>query len=472
MSKFKPKIITLFGLVIVSISALIGGGFYFANQTKQNAKASSNITLMPGEKALFKFEYSNQGDNTDPVSSLLNIYIGDKLEVDTNTFIDQFDNGTKNCISPSLFQTTGSAKFNWGYLLAYRPRSATNGSSNCNGEATAGLADLGNFGLKKGYVSFEAKLRSTNSDPDGTYLNSNTNQGARATLNYEDKQVTTEIAIMVAKKPVASTPTSAPIPPPVSSAPVNKVITPNDLDTAYCLPDPLTIGQKTICYFRLRDQAAIYTLPDGTKSGITTGSGTSDNCSLVVINNVKLVECRNTPSDSGTPGSQKIRITINNQTDDTKGSIMLVQTGAQTIRNGRLYFVGLDNKQLNWDESVRYNLNYPINQKFKDGNVKLVYDQIGDDINNPSNLWTTGKCNFILSAHTITTTYRSYQGDIVGGKCEANYPVADQTTYNYTHVVVRATKEGSNKIITDTNILVLYVGKSPVILGEIDLGKP
>lgn len=468
----------MLSLVAVSLSALVGGGFYFASQTSGTAKAgsivtTSNVTLVAGDKARFSIEYGNGGDNTEPVSSLLNIYIGDKLELDTSTFKDQFDGGQINCINSSLVQTSGTTKDNWGYILQYRPRSATNGSSNCNGESTAGLADLGNLGLKKGIVTFEARLKSTNTDPDGTYLTNNASQGVRGSFRNENNEpAITGISILVAKR-AASSPSSTPLPPPISSAPVNIVITPTDLDTAYCSPDPLTIGQKAICYFRLKDQNGIFTLPDGTKSGINTGNGVSDNCSLVVINNVKLVECRNTPSDNGTPGSQKIRITINNQTDDTKGNIMLVQTGAQVIRNGRLYFVGMDNKELKWDETVRYNLNYPINQKFKDGNAKLVYDQIGDDINNPSNLWTTGKCTFTLSAHTITTTYRSYQGDIVGGKCEANYPVADQTTYNYTHVVVRATKPDSNKIITDTNILVLYVGRPPVIFGEIDLsGKP
>ena len=464
MFKLKPKIIALFGVVVLSISSLVIGAVYFTSQSTNSAQAAGSVTLMPGEKALFSIEYSNTGDNTDPVSTLLSIYLGDKMELDVNSLRDQFDNGPVNCINPALVQTTGTAKFTWGYLIQYRPRSATNGLTNCNGSATAAPVDLGNFGLKKGYVTFEAKLKESNTDPAGTILNSNFTQGMKATVTYDSKQVSTEVSVVVARPTSSSSSSSS-----SSSAPVNKTVTPADLNTAYCLPDPVTVGQKTICYFRLVDQNAIYTLPNDTKASIATATGLSDACSLVTINAVKMVECRNVPSDSGTPGSQKIRITISNQTDDNKGNITLVQAGAQTIKNGRLYFVGMDNKQLNWDESVRYNLNYPINQKFKDGNVKLVFDQIGEDPANPANLWTTGNCTFTLSAHTLTTTYRSYQGNIVGGKCEANYPVADQTMYNYTHVVARATKPDSNKIITDTNFVVLYVGTTPVARGGPDL---
>lgn len=476
---FKSKLFLVSGLVVVTISALVGGGIYFAGQTNKSAQAASNATLYPGQNALFTVTYANDGDVTPADNAILSIYIGDKLEVNPNTFIDQFDGGAKNCVNPSFLQSSSTGTNSWGNTFKYRPRSANTGMTNCSGQNTPGTAEIGMYSEKKGQITFEARLKSTVTDAPGTVLNSNFKQGVIGSLLLgKGSGVSSEITITVAQRTNSSSsiassvmsstpaPSSPPLPSSSSSSTNNKVVNANEIDTAFCSPDPLIIGQKAICYFRLRDQSAIYTLPSGgIKGGIETATGSSDNCVLATINNIKMLQCNNTPSENGTPNSQKIKFIDGNSVDNTKGNIMLVAQNAQNIQGGRLYFVGFDNKELKWDESVRYNLNFPISQKFKDGNVKLVFDQIGEN----NVLWTSGKCTFTLSAHTTTTTFRTYQGDISGGKCEANYPINDQTIYNYHHVVVRATKTDSNKIITDTNVLVLYIGLTPVILGGADL---
>ena len=478
---FKSKLFLVSGLVAVTVSALVGGGIYFTGQTNKSAQAASNATLYPGQSGLFTITYANDGDVTPADNAILDIYIGDKLEVNPNTFIDQFDGGAKNCVNPRFLQTSGAMN-GWGNLFKYRPRSATNGMTNCGGENTPGTAEIGMYSEKKGQITFEAKLKSTITDATGTVLNSNFKQGVVGTLLLgKGNGVSGEITITVAQRTNSSSstassvmssapaPSTPPSPSSSSSSANNKVVNASEIDTAFCSPDPLTIGQKAICYFRLKDQTANYTLPTGgIKGGIETATGSSDNCVLATINNIKMLQCNNTPSDAGSPNSQKIKFIDGNNVDNTKGSIMLVAQNAQNIQGGRLYFVGMDNKELKWDETVRYNLNFPINQKFKDGNVKLVFDQIGEN----NVLWTTGKCTFTLSAHTTITTFRTYQGDISGGKCEANYPINDQTIYNYHHVIARATQPNSNKIITDTNVLVLYVGLTPVTTGGADLSKP
>ena len=477
---FKSKLFLVSGLVAVTVSALAGGGIYFAGQTNKSAQAASNATLYPGQNALFTVTYANDGDVTPADNAILNIYIGDKLEVNPNTFVDQFDGGAKNCINPSFLQTSGNGMEGWGNMFKYRPRSAGSGMTNCSGENTPGSAEIGMYSEKKGQITFEARLKSTVTDPVGTVLNSNFKQGVSGSLllgkgNGVSSDATVTVAqrtnssssvISSAPSPASSTPFPPSLPTSSSSSASNKAVNAGEVDTAFCSPDPLTIGQKAICYFRLKDQTATYTLPSGgIKGGIETATGSSDNCVFATISNVKMLQCNNTPSDNGVPNSQKIKFIDGNNVDNTKGNIMLIAQNAQNIQAGRLYFVGLDNKDLKWDESVRYNLNFPINQKFKDGNVKLVFDQIGEN----NVLWTSGKCTFTLSAHTTTTTFRTYQGDIANGKCEANYPINDQTIYNYHHVVARATQTNSNKIITDTNVLVLYVGLTPTTTGGADL---
>lgn len=480
---FKSKLFLISGVIAVTVSALVGGTIYFDGQNSKSAQAASNATLFPGQNALFTVTYANDGDVTPADNAILNIYIGDKLEVNPNTFIDQFDNGPKNCINPSFLQSFGSdgtSTNGWGNLLKYRPRSANTGTSSCSGTNIPGDADIGMYSEKRGQVTFEARLKSTITDPVGTILRPDNKQGVLGSLLLgKGNGVSGEITITVAQKtstssaassvPIVSS--SVPFPPSLptssSSSANNKVVNANEIDTAFCSPDPLTIGQKAICYFRLRDQTANYSLPSGgIKSGIESATGSSDNCVLATINNVKMLQCNNTPSDGGTPNSQKIKFIDGNNIDNTKGNIMLISAQAQNFRDGRLYFVGMDNKELKWDESVRYNLNFPINQKFKDGNVKLVFDQIGDTVpGSEKSLWSSGSCTFVVSAHTTTTVFRTYQGTISGGKCEANYPVNDQTIYNYHHVTVRATQPNSNKVITDTNVLVLYVGLNPTTTG-------
>jgi hypothetical protein len=159
------------------------------------------------------------------------------------------------------------------------------------------------------------------------------------------------------------------------------------------------------------------------------------------------------PSSSSSSSSEQSSSSFSS-TSSVSSSSSSSLSNPQTIRAGRLYFISDDNKEPNWNEQIRYNTNYKEGQIFAQGNVKIVYDQIMTEGKN----WQNGQCKFMLMPHTKSNVMRQYTSQIIAGKCEANFGIPDQTTYNYFHVVVEAKQDNNPITLTDTNILVLYVG--------------
>jgi len=144
-----------------------------------------------GQKADFVVEYSNVGDSPSTQAFLL-IRIGDKLEVDTSSFTDQYGEGQIYCVSPSIYTTNKAVVGAWGGFINYRPRSAeTTDVSTCKGESTPGFAELGsaaNNTSKKGFFRFKATLRANITDPIGTVLTTDNNQGTFSRLGLDDRR--------------------------------------------------------------------------------------------------------------------------------------------------------------------------------------------------------------------------------------------------------------------------------------------
>jgi hypothetical protein len=167
---------------------------------------AGNESLYKSQKADFVVEYSNVGDAI-ATTALLSTKIGDKLEVDTSSFTDQYGDGQIYCVSPSVFITDKTVVGSWGSFINYRPRSAeTTEISTCKGVSTPGTVDLGsaaNGTAKKGYFRFKATLKSTITDPIGTILTTDANQGTFSRLTLDDKRpsVVTENSITIIANP-------------------------------------------------------------------------------------------------------------------------------------------------------------------------------------------------------------------------------------------------------------------------------
>ena len=181
------------------------------NLNQISAQAAS-VTMWKGQTADFIMEYSNIGDSTAD-SALLTVKIGDKLVVDTASFTDQYGDGRAFCINPTVFTTDKTIVGNWGSFIQYRPRSAESTDlTTCKGEKTPGVADLGigtNGTAKKGYIRFKATLKADITDPIGTVLSPDTNQGVSSiifadTTNTRINGTITQDQITIVAKPMPS----------------------------------------------------------------------------------------------------------------------------------------------------------------------------------------------------------------------------------------------------------------------------
>jgi uncharacterized repeat protein (TIGR01451 family) len=124
---------------------------------------------------------------------------------------------------------------------------------------------------------------------------------------------------------------------------------------------------------------------------------------------------------------------------------------------GDLFFLSSD-KNENYDDITEYNTDYSTTQKFKDGEVYLVMDNLTNEI---GETLTSGTCTFELFRYSRTSdptnTLKSMTANIINGRCEAVLPSSEQTV-NYYNVVGTAESSESMKNYTESRTLLLYVG--------------
>lgn len=144
---------------------------------------------------------------------------------------------------------------------------------------------------------------------------------------------------------------------------------------------------------------------------------------------------------------------------NSSSSSSTVATGSCGDRFGndcRLYFVGANNTALNWNQATQTNTGWDIAQKYKDGTVKVVFDNINKS--NGLQIANGSACNFEMIRYGTTPVLRTLAGSTtVGGLTQANFVVDDQTV-NYYTVIATCTETGTNEIIKDYDRLVLIVG--------------
>jgi hypothetical protein len=137
------------------------------------------------------------------------------------------------------------------------------------------------------------------------------------------------------------------------------------------------------------------------------------------------------------------------------------------FRTGRLYFVGMDNATPNLDANSEFNTSYLQTQKYKDGTINLVYDEITDPTG--TNV-ITGTCTFKLykygNSAIPANVLKTYTSSLSNGVCQAAFPASDQTI-NYYRVRVEVTN--GNNLMYNTDTLVLPVGGSSTSGGGPDI---
>jgi subtilisin family serine protease len=130
---------------------------------------------------------------------------------------------------------------------------------------------------------------------------------------------------------------------------------------------------------------------------------------------------------------------------------------APSQTSGRLYFLSADGQAVEYDQQTKYNTNYNRTQKFKDGPIQLVLDELK---NQEGQTILSGDCTFELLRRTSKYPdgiLKTYTGTISNGSCQAVFPVIDQTV-NYYHVVATATDGDNGQTYQESQVLVLIVG--------------
>jgi|GEM_PF-3039745 len=158
-----------------------------------------------------------------------------------------------------------------------------------------------------------------------------------------------------------------------------------------------------------------------------------------------------TPATSSSSSSSSSSVAISETCGDRFGN------------NCRLYFIGANNTALNWDQNTQFNTGWDRTQKFKDGTVRVVFDNIKKS--NGVQIANGSSCNFQMIRYGDTPVLRTLAGSTTNdGLTSANFPVDDQTV-NYYTVIATCTETGTNEIIKDYDRLVLIVGGQGVRTG-------
>ena len=247
------------------------------------------------------------------------------------------------------------------------------------------------------------------------------------------------------------------------------VIASANVGTGVCTPSSVPIGTSSSCVFPLTgNNANDYTLPAISINGTTSQTGNAAT-NLTPVSGGYGVDCTITgnktanaslvcpvPTTGGTAGLRNVLLQYNKTGTPVDTGDITLTAAAVIVRSGRLYCVGLDNAAVNFDAVTLENTNCNTTQKFKDGAIKIVYDQLKDSTNA---VLTSGTCSFEFirypRPYIPANILRTLTGTIVNGACETTLTAADQTV-NYYNVVATATS--GSTILREVYNLNLYVG--------------
>ncbi len=247
------------------------------------------------------------------------------------------------------------------------------------------------------------------------------------------------------------------------------VIAPANVGTGVCTPNPTPIGTSSSCVFPLTGDAANnYAAPTNGINGTTSQNGNAAT-DLTPVSGGYGTDCTITgngtaaaslvcpiPTTGGTAGDRNVLLQYNDAGTPVDSGNITLAPAIVAVRSGRLYCVGLSNTTVNFDLVTRENTNCNTTQKFKDGTMKIVYDELKDS--NGVTL-TTGTCTFEFirfpRPYIPANILRTYTSNITNGACETTLAAVDQTV-NYYNVIATATS--GNTLLRDSYNLNFYVG--------------
>ncbi|MEI6728068.1 MAG: hypothetical protein WCK98_00300 [bacterium] len=156
---FSTKIKKIFISLVLILSLALTG--------LQSIKAQAATTSVAiGETRTYTITYNNAQGEPGSNPMLLKIYIGDKLDVNINSFVDTFDptgaTPAAFCINPAFIGV--NTEPGWGYYLTYAPRSSTTAVPANNTCTTGGLSTANPTDIpvgKVGTITFKATLKNT-----------------------------------------------------------------------------------------------------------------------------------------------------------------------------------------------------------------------------------------------------------------------------------------------------------------------
>jgi hypothetical protein len=156
--KNMPKFKLINKLNQFALSLVLIIGITLAGLQSVDVKAA-NTTMYLTQTKTFTVNYFNAQNEAGANPMHLEIFIGNKLQIDPNSFKDTFNNGTPNCINSAfVLQNVGG----WGNYLKYTPRSSTAGNvASCTGASNAGTNTTSSVEIpigQQGTITFTGTL--------------------------------------------------------------------------------------------------------------------------------------------------------------------------------------------------------------------------------------------------------------------------------------------------------------------------
>ena len=236
--------------------------------------------------------------------------------------------------------------------------------------------------------------------------------------------------------------------------PFIRELTVADISQGACETSTVIIGENIKCTFTLSGNGFLINPGVSAKVESTGSSYFDENC---VIESNSVLVCNNIPTITGTTGTKQIFLTVGNGSPSALASITLEQSQiVNGSKVGRLYFVGQDNASPTWDVNAEFNTAWVQTQKYKDGPVKVVLDQLGNEAANGTCTFKLYKYGNAINSGNVLQTYTSA---VANNKCEATIPVIHQTI-NYYRIRVEIAVPFSDYLLYNTETLVLPVGGS------------
>jgi hypothetical protein len=464
VSKFFQTKLGKTSLISLAILLIAGLGFSYSllNKPSNTAKAASVVSLAPGQTGIFTIQYINAGDSDAITNALTAIALNNRLTYVPGFFTEQFGGPTAPlyCVNDTVGAGIVTLNGDQTTSINYRPRSATSLSTPCNGSATAGAATL------------TAAPEASPSDPNTWPVAKTGVLTFRATLRSDQGLVagnTVNFAIIAETTLDGASGGAASLNISVVAAAATTIANGN-IGTGVCTPSSTAVNTTYACNFPLTGNAGNnYQLPANgiTASTSQTGNGASDltpvsggygtPCTITGNGTAQAALVCSVPTTGGTPGARNTLLQYNGTGSPVDEGDITLLDAASAVRSGRLYCIGLDNAAVNFDVVTRENTACNITQKFKDGVMTIVYDDLKDS---NGAILTSGTCTFEFlrypRAYLPGNILRTYTGTInSSGSCTTTLAAVDQTVNYY---VVVATAVSGNTVLRESYNLNLNVG--------------